>query len=54
MHSWLLIGQLILVTEVSWMQLGLSYTRDSKTERTQNDDFGTKLSTKINYHFISF
>ena len=41
-----------MVTEVSWMQFGVNRTRDLKIERTENDDFGIKLNTKIHYHFI--
>ena len=40
MYSWLLIGHLIMVTEVSWMQFGVNRTRDFKIERTENDDYG--------------
>ena len=53
MYSWLLIGQLITVTEVSWMQFGVNRTRDFKIERTENDDFAIKLNTKMHYRFIS-
>ena len=42
-----------MVTEVSWMQLGVNRTCDFKIERTENDDFGIKLNTKMHYRFTS-
>ena len=42
-----------MVTEVSWMQFGVNRTRDFKIERTENDDFGIELNTKMHYLFIS-